>query len=138
MKRLVVIIIAVVAVFGGVVWLSSNKNSSMNGATTASATQTEFDKVQQAVAGGAKLYDVRTAEEFSAGHFANATNWSLQDLQAGKFPDVAKDTKIYVYCRSGNRSGQSTALLQQAGYTNVTDLHGIANVESLGGKLARN
>lgn len=138
MKRLVVVIIAVVVVVGGVVWLSSNKNKSMNGATTASATQTEFDKVQQAVASGAKLYDVRTASEYASGHFANAENWSLQDIEVGKYPPVAKDTKIYVYCHSGNRSGQSTVLLQQAGYTNVTDLRGIANVESLGGKLARN
>lgn len=123
MKRLVVIIVAVVAVFGGVVWLSSNKNTSMNGSTNTAASQTEFDKVQQAVAGGAKLYDVRTAEEFSSGHFQNAENWPLQNLQAGSYPNVAKDTKIYVYCHSGNRSGQSTELLKQAGYTNVTDLH---------------
>ena len=93
---------------------------------------------EEAVASGAKLYDVRTADEFASGHFAKAENWSLQDMQAGKMPTVAKDTKIYVYCHSGNRSSQSAALLQQAGYTNVTDLHGVANVESLGGKLVTN
>jgi len=135
MKRLILIILAVVAVFGGIVWLSSNnKNSNASSATT----QSEFDKVEQAVANGAKLYDVRTADEFASGHFAKAENWSLQDMQAGKMPTVAKDTKIYVYCHSGNRSSQSAALLQQAGYINVTDLHGVANVESLGGKLVTN
>ena len=135
MKRLILIILAVVAVFGGIVWFSSNNKSS----NAPSATkQSEFDKVEQAVASGAKLYDVRTADEFASGHFAKSENWSLQDMQAGKMPTVAKDTKIYVYCHSGNRSSQSAALLQQAGYTNVTDLHGVANVESLGGKLVTN
>lgn len=132
MKRIIVIVIAVVAVLGGLVWF--NKTNSSNTATTA-PSQT-FASVQQAVAGGAKLYDVRTAEEYAAGHFAGATNWSLQDIQAGTLPDVAKDTKIYVYCHSGNRSGQSTTLLKAAGYTNVTDLHGLTDVEAIGGTLA--
>jgi rhodanese-related sulfurtransferase len=135
MKRLVIILITIAVVFGGIIWFSSNKNASLSSNTNTASAQSEFDKVEQAVASGAKLYDVRTADEFATGHFANAVNWSLQDLQAGKLPDVSKDTKIYVYCRSGNRSGQSTTILKQAGYTNVTDLHGLTNVESLGGKL---
>jgi rhodanese-related sulfurtransferase len=87
------------------------------------------------VKNGAHLYDVRTADEYKSGHFAGALNWSLQDMQAGKLPGVAKDAKIYVYCHSGNRSGQATTILAQSGYTNVTDLHGISAVESIGGKL---
>lgn len=137
MKRLVVIIIAIVAVFGGVIWFASNKSDSKEVAGT-STQATQFELIQQDVKTGAKLYDVRTADEYATGHFANAVNWSLQDLQAGKLPPVAKDTKIYVYCHSGNRSGQSTSILKQAGYTNVTDLHGLANVQSLGGELVTN
>ena len=56
-------------------------------------------------------------------------------MQAGKLPDVAKDTKIYVYCHSGNRSGQATTILKNAGYTNVIDLHGLADVQTIGGKI---
>lgn len=138
MKRVIVVVIVVALIVGGAVWYKasqSNEDSKVAGVAT---HESEFDKIQRSVASGAKLYDVRTAEEYAAGHFANATNWPLQDLQAGKFPEVAKDTELYVYCRSGNRSGQSTVLLQQAGYTDVTDLHGVASVEAMGGKLVTN
>ena len=80
------------------------------------SNKVSFSTVQNDVAAGAKLYDVRTSQEYTSGHFADAANWSLQDMQAGKLPDVAKDTKIYVYCRSGNRSGQATTILKNAGY----------------------
>ncbi len=94
-----------------------------------------FSAVQNNVSAGAKLYDVRTSQEYEAGHFANAENWSLQDMQAGKLPNVAKDTKLYVYCQSGNRSTQATKLLVDAGFTDVVDLGGLQDVQASGGKL---
>lgn len=138
MKRSIILIAVVLAVAGGVVWFT--KGNSKDDASVAATTthQSEFETLQQAVNDGAKLYDVRTAAEYSTGHFANAQNWSLQDMQAGSLPEVAKDTTIYVYCRSGNRSGQSATLLQQAGYTSVVDLGGLAAVESMGGVLITN
>jgi rhodanese-related sulfurtransferase len=138
MKRIIIVLVIVFAVFGGVIGFSGAQKTTTSSSRDAAAQESEFGKVEQAVAGGAKLYDVRTADEFATGHFENAVNWPLQDLQAGKLPDVSKDTKIYVYCHSGNRSGQSTMILKQAGYTNVTDLHGVANVEALGGRLVTN
>lgn len=129
MKRTWIIIGIALAVFGGLIWLSvTNKQDTP-------APALSFSMVQQDVSSGAKLYDVRTASEYAEGHFKGAVNWSLQDMQAGKLPTASKDTKIYVYCHSGNRSSQATAILQDAGYTNVTDLHGLTNVEALGGTL---
>lgn len=129
MKRTLIIVGAALVVFGGLIWLSvANKQPEQ-------APALSFAMVQQDVSGGAKLYDVRTASEYAEGHFAGATNWSLQDMEAGKLPDVAKDTKIYVYCHSGNRSSQATTILRSAGYTNVTDLHGLTSVEAIGGTL---
>lgn len=138
MKRSIILIAVVLAVAGGVVWFA--KGNSKDDARVAGTTihQSEFETLQQAVNDGAKLYDVRTAAEYNTGHFANAKNWPLQDMQAGSLPELAKDTKIFVYCRSGNRSGQSATLLQQAGYTNVVDLGGLAAVESMGGALITN
>lgn len=95
----------------------------------------EFSAIQTNVGLGAKLYDVRTGQEYTDGHFESAELWSLQDMQAGEFPDVAKDTKLYVYCRSGNRSAQATSLLSDAGYTNVVDLGGLQDVQASGGVL---
>lgn len=128
MKKVVIWAGVIVAVFGGLIWLNQSKEDD----TVPSMT---FAAVMQDVKNGAKLYDVRTADEYKDGHFKGATNWSLQDMQAGKLPDVAKDTKIYVYCRSGNRSGQATTILKNAGYTNVIDLHGLADVQTIGGKI---
>lgn len=69
------------------------------------------------------IIDVRTPEEFAEGHLDGATNLDLnggqfQEAIAGLDPDV----NYLVYCRSGNRSGQATALLRDAGFENVVDL----------------
>lgn len=110
----------------------------MKPADTQQASSATFSTVTKDVAAGAKLYDVRTPDEFATSHFEGAKNWSLQDIQQGTLPNVPKDTKIYVYCHSGNRSGQATQLLRQAGYSNVTDLGGLPDVEAIGGKLTTN
>lgn len=130
MKRIIILVAITIAIFGGIIWFGASNNSKTS--TTKALT---FATVQQDITAGAKLYDVRTADEYNAGHFAGALNWPLQNMQAGSLPDVVKDTKIFVYCHSGNRSGQATALLKSAGYTNITDLHGLTSVEAIGGKL---
>ena len=35
-----------------------------------------------------------------------------------------KDEEVIVYCRSGNRSGQASMILETAGFTNVVNLSG--------------
>ena len=71
------------------------------------------------------LVDVRTPAEFTSGHIAGATNI---DFESGTFAsDIQKldKTKTYaVYCRSGNRSGQATALMAKDGFTSVYNLSG--------------
>ena len=101
---------------------------------TASDPSLTFATVQQDIKGGAKFYDVRTPQEFATNRFEGTANWPLQEMQAGRLPDVAKDTKIYLHCQSGNRSAQATRILKNAGYTNVIDLGGINHVQSIGGK----
>jgi rhodanese-related sulfurtransferase len=84
----------------------------------------------------ALFIDVRTAEEFDQGNYPPAKNVSLQAIEAGNYPTQDKDAKIYLYCNSGNRSAQATAILEKAGYTNVVDLGGLQDVKNLGGKLS--
>ena len=48
-----------------------------------------------------------------------------------------KDTKIYLYCRSGNRSATAQQLLQKQGYTNVIDLGGLGDLTKLGFSLVK-
>ena len=74
---------------------------------------------------GAKLIDVRTREEYSSGHIPGSINIPLQVISevAGEVPK--KEEPIYVYCQSGIRSGQATAIIKKMGYTNVKNIGGI-------------
>lgn len=74
------------------------------------------------------LLDVRTAAEYNDFHFDKATNLDLEDIKRGELPVVDKNTKIYVYCRSGARAAQATALLKEAGFSNVENLGGVDDV----------
>ena len=72
------------------------------------------------------LLDVRTPEEFAGGHIPgaiNVPNEIIGENDIEELPD--KDQRIYVYCRSGNRSKQAAAKLVNLGYTNVVEIGGI-------------
>lgn len=73
------------------------------------------------------LLDVRTPEEFAAGHIPGAiqlTNETFTKQDAEKLI-TDKTMTIYVYCRSGRRSKQSSQKLIDFGYTNVIEIGGI-------------
>ena len=72
------------------------------------------------------LLDVRTPEEFAAGHIPGAVNIPNESIGAGGIPALPdKDQLILVYCRSGNRSKQASKKLAALGYTNVVEFGGI-------------
>ena len=75
---------------------------------------------------GAVLLDVRTPEEYRAGHIPGSRNVPLQALD--KVTGVVKnqDTPVFVYCRSGARSSQAVSSLRRMGYANVKNIGGIA------------
>ncbi len=91
---------------------------------------TSLDEAVKLIADDADIYffDVRTAEEYAAGHVPNAELLPLDQLEA-KIGDIVADkgAKIIVYCRSGNRSGQAQSLLNDIGYDNVCNAGGIIN-----------
>lgn len=97
--------------------------------------QITFEQVADAVRNGAKFYDVRASEEFAAGNFGITENLPISDLMAGKLPDLAKDTPIYVHCLKGIRSAQAVKILREAGFTQVFDLGGIEHVKAIGGVI---
>lgn len=74
------------------------------------------------VAQGARLVDVRTAQEFATGHIPGAVNIPVQELGCRMGELDAKERPIVVYCRSGNRSGSAARILRSAGYSEVYDL----------------
>jgi rhodanese-related sulfurtransferase len=71
---------------------------------------------------GYTYIDVRTPEEFAEGRPAGAVNVPLADDFAAQVgARYAKDAKLVLGCRSGNRSMRAARALLAAGYTNVLE-----------------
>ena len=93
--------------------------------SVARAAEPDVQLAWQKIQSGATLVDVRTAEEFAAGHLPGAINIPLQQL-----PDVvvrsgiARETSLVLYCRSGRRSEMAREILNAAGYTRVYNAGG--------------
>ncbi|MCB2178473.1 rhodanese-like domain-containing protein [bacterium] len=69
------------------------------------------------------ILDVRTQEEWDAGHVPNATLIPLDQLPT-RLGELPQDQDIVVICRSGNRSAQGRDILLSAGFENVTSVAG--------------
>ena len=68
--------------------------------------------------------DVRSAEEFNAGHLQGAVNIPHDKIIEGvKALGSDKDAPINLCCRSGRRAEAALTELKNAGYTNVIN-HG--------------
>lgn len=67
------------------------------------------------------IIDVRTLEEFQSAHLNKAINIEWQNILSIQ-NNINKTEKIYLYCRSGNRSEKATELLVDAGFVDVENL----------------
>ena len=72
------------------------------------------------------MLDVRTVEEWNAGHIIGATLIPLDQItnQYGQLPD---DQEIVIYCRSGNRSAEALSFLTEIGFSNIYSMDGGIN-----------
>lgn len=64
---------------------------------------------------GALLLDVRTEEEFEAGHVEGSVHIALDQLTR-KYTTLQQDIPLVVVCESGIRSEQATQFLINKGY----------------------
>jgi len=72
-----------------------------------------------------QLIDVRTPEEFKEGHIKNAGNINFYDSDfLTQMNKLDKNKSLYIYCRSGGRSGKAATQLKEQGFTEVYDLQG--------------
>ena len=87
----------------------------------------------------APVLDVRTPKEYAGGHLAGAAN---VDVMSGDFPDriaamdLPKNGPVYLYCRSGNRSGQAAKALRQMGYAGAVNVGGFDALARAGAETA--
>ncbi|HEU0223931.1 MAG TPA: rhodanese-like domain-containing protein [Steroidobacteraceae bacterium] len=71
------------------------------------------------------VLDVRTPEEYAAGHVPGARNIPHTQI-AERLAELgdARDRDVVVYCRSGSRSAIALATLREAGFTRLLHLEG--------------
>ena len=71
------------------------------------------------------ILDVRTPEEFAAGHLRDAKNIPLSDLgsRIGEL-DKQKTKAVVVVCKQGTRADKAVKMLQKAGFDDVVSLDG--------------
>lgn len=83
--------------------------------------KTQLDKDTNAV-----VLDVRTDAEVAEGIIPNAVQINIYEGQGFiyKLEELDKSKNYYVYCRSGNRSGQACAIMNQLGFENAYNLVG--------------
>jgi len=78
---------------------------------------TEVD-LKELVQNGAQIIDVRSKEEFQAGHIRNAVNIPLQNL-TNSFFEIKNEKPVITCCASGIRSASAKSILKSNGFSNV-------------------
>lgn len=80
------------------------------------------------------IIDVRTKGEYEEGHLVEADH--QYDLMNGDFAaqldSLNKDETYYLYCRSGNRSGQAARMMKQNGFEKVYNVGGFQDLANAG------
>ena len=79
------------------------------------------------------VIDVRTPEEFAEQHLRSARNI---DFRSASFQEqiepLDRSGRYYLYCRTGNRSGQAAALMSKMGFRDVVNIGGLAELVDAG------
>lgn len=112
--KIIVIVFTIILAVVGVMIIFQKKSADINGYVEEIKTVT-----------GALLVDVRTPQEYAAGHIPGSINIPLDRILDIKNVIGDKNTPLYVYCRSGRRSSQAAAELEKAGYRQVVNIGGI-------------
>lgn len=113
-----------------------HKYSTVCDAAKIATCREAHDLINKSGETGYQYLDVRTSEEYSAGHVDGSVNipvW-LRDQATGQmaanpgFVDTVesqfpnKDTKLCLGCLSGKRSEQAAAMLAEAGYSDLVNM----------------
>ncbi|WP_412560153.1 rhodanese-like domain-containing protein [Winogradskyella sp. MIT101101] len=72
------------------------------------------------------VLDVRTQDEVEEGVIPNAIHIDIYQGQGfiDELEKLDKTKSYYVYCKSGGRSGQACAIMNQLGFNNAYNLKG--------------
>ncbi len=81
--------------------------------------------VQMASDNAPIILDVRTPEEYAAGHISGAINIP-HNMLAARIDELSeyKNKQIVVHCQSGRRAGLAESVLREGGYNKILHLEG--------------
>lgn len=114
---------------------TSDTSESPGPSTEAAAQVPTVDaaRAQSLVDDGATVIDVRTPEEFAAGHLQGATNI---DVTAADFHErvgeLDPDATYVLYCRSGSRAGAAAQMMAEMGFDDVVNAGGYETLAASG------
>ena len=80
-------------------------------------------QVRELLKNGACIIDVRERSEYDLSHIKGVKNIPLSEIRK-RLNEIPKDEPVYLYCKSGQRSYNSTLALQHKGFNNVFNISG--------------
>ncbi len=117
MKKILVLFVSVVFIASTGIAQSETLNSTTIAPEAFSQKMVELPS--------APIIDVRTPEEYSEGHLADAINydWYSEDFK-DNVSKLDKSQPVFIYCRSGHRSGEAKKAMKAMGFEKVYELKG--------------
>lgn len=112
----------------------------VTGCSSGSSTVSTVDAqsfLSAASQAGVTVIDVRTPEEFAAGHLVGAVNMNVEgpDFSA-QIATLDTAGTVAIYCRSGRRSVVAADQMAGAGFTSIVNLDGgLDDLQSAGGSI---
>ena len=97
--------------------------------------QVDMESVLRADGPGYFVVDVRTPQEFDAGHIPGAVNVPVDELRS-RLGELPRDLEIAAYCQVGQRGYLATRILRQAGFKAANVGGGYRTYQLLRAKVA--
>ena len=96
------------------------------------ATQLQVEKAlaKEKIKQGALVVDVRSADEFADGHYADAKNIPVSEIARRAEELGDKNRPVVVYCAAGVRAAKAKAILLNAGFKDVTNAGGLSDLQN--------
>ena len=106
--------------------------------TAEQATIESVDTAGDAARSDVVYVDVRSDEEWAAGHVEGAIHIPHTEM-AERYGELEQyeGKELVVYCRSGRRAGIAKDVLEEAGFDNVTNAGGLTDLEEQGVPVSR-
>ncbi len=108
------------------VLIACNVNSERSGTTTKDGkVSVEVFKSKLSAVSDPQLIDVRTPQEFSQGTLEGAVNINYRGQDIDNQLNTLNKTKpVFIFCRSGGRSGECYTKMKNMGFSKVYDMDG--------------